>query len=125
MVDRMKDAEDLKLESLFASDPIADGGFSTRIEKRIRRQLWVRRLALPVALIIGGSIAVTGTHETRTRQSGQTRFVQLHLELNENMSLRRAHEIADQVEAEIMAVLPGSEVLIHQDPIDDSAPLSN
>jgi ferrous-iron efflux pump FieF len=65
---------------------------------------------------------VTGTHETRTRQSGQTRFVQLHLELNENMSLRRAHEIADQVEAEIMAVLPGSEVLIHQDPIDDSEP---
>ena len=58
MADRMKDAEDLKLESLFASDPIADGGFSTRIEKRIRRQLWVRRLALPVALIIGGSIAV-------------------------------------------------------------------
>lgn len=65
---------------------------------------------------------VTGTHETRTRQSGQTRFVQLHLELNENMSLKRAHEIADQVEAEIMAVLPGAEVLIHQDPIDDSEP---
>jgi ferrous-iron efflux pump FieF len=66
---------------------------------------------------------VTGTHETRTRQSGQTRFVQLHLELNENMSLKRAHEIADKVEAEIMAFLPGAEVIIHQDPIDDSAPV--
>jgi ferrous-iron efflux pump FieF len=65
---------------------------------------------------------VTGTHETRTRQSGQTRFVQLHLELNENMSLKRAHAIADEVEAEIMAVLPGAEVMIHQDPIDDSVP---
>jgi len=63
---------------------------------------------------------VTGTHETRTRQSGQTRFVQLHLELNENISLKRAHEIADQVEAEIMAFLPGAEVIIHQDPADDS-----
>ena len=68
---------------------------------------------------------VTGTHETRTRQSGQTRFVQLHLELNENMSLKRAHEIADQVEADIMAVLPGAEVIIHQDPIDDSVPVRN
>ena len=58
MVERMKDAEDLKLESLFASDAIADDGFSTRIEKRIRRQLWVRRLALPVALLVGGAIAV-------------------------------------------------------------------
>ena len=63
---------------------------------------------------------VTGTHETRTRQSGQTRFVQLHLELDEDMSLKRAHQIADQVEAEIKAFLPGAEVLIHQDPIDDS-----
>ncbi len=63
---------------------------------------------------------VTGTHEMRTRQSGQTRFVQLHLELDEDMSLKRAHQIADQVEAEIKAFLPGAEVLIHQDPIDDS-----
>ena len=63
---------------------------------------------------------VTGTHETRTRQAGQTRFVQLHLELDEEMSLKRAHQIADEVEAEIMAFLPGAEVMIHQDPIDDS-----
>jgi len=58
MADRMKDAEDRKLESLFASAPVADDGFSKRIERRIRRHLWVRRLALPVALVIGGSIAV-------------------------------------------------------------------
>lgn len=63
---------------------------------------------------------VTGTHHTRTRQSGHMRFVQMHLELEENMSLKRAHEIADQVENEIMAFLPDSEVIIHQDPADDS-----
>jgi ferrous-iron efflux pump FieF len=63
---------------------------------------------------------VTGTHETRTRQSGQTRFVQLHLELDEDMSLKQAHAIADEVEAEIKSLLPGAEVLIHQDPVDDS-----
>ena len=63
---------------------------------------------------------VTGTHHTRTRQSGQTRFVQMHLELNEEMSLKQAHEIADTIEQEIMAYLPGSEVIIHQDPVDDS-----
>jgi len=63
---------------------------------------------------------VTGTHEMRTRQSGQTRFVQLHLELDEDMALKRAHEIADEVEMEIKAFLPGAEVLIHQDPADDS-----
>jgi len=65
-------------------------------------------------------LEVTGTHEMRTRQSGQTRFVQLHLELDEEMSLKRAHEIADEVEMEIKAFLPCAEVLIHQDPADDS-----
>ncbi|MGD9021312.1 MAG: cation diffusion facilitator family transporter [Lysobacterales bacterium] len=63
---------------------------------------------------------VTGTHHTRTRQSGHTRFVQMHLELNEEMSLKHAHEIADGIEQEIMEFLPDSEVIIHQDPVDDS-----
>jgi ferrous-iron efflux pump FieF len=63
---------------------------------------------------------VTGIHEMRTRQSGQTRFVQLHLQLDEEMSLKQAHAIADEVEAEIMAFLPEAEVIIHQDPADDS-----
>lgn len=57
MVDRMKDAEDIKLEALFASETISDNGFSVRVEKRIRRQLWVRRLALPLAVLVGGLIA--------------------------------------------------------------------
>lgn len=63
---------------------------------------------------------VMGTHETRTRQAGHTRFVQLHLELDEDLSLKQAHAIADEVEAEILAFLPGAEVIIHQDPADDS-----
>ena len=63
---------------------------------------------------------VTGIHELRTRQAGQTSFVQLHLELEEQMSLKQAHAIADEVEAEIMSFLPDSEVIIHQDPVDDS-----
>ncbi len=57
MADKMKDAEDLKLEALFKSESIADAGFSTRIEKRMRRQLLINRFALPVAILIGGLIA--------------------------------------------------------------------
>ena len=63
---------------------------------------------------------VTGTHELRTRQAGHTRFVQLHLELHGDLSLENAHAIADEVESEILAFLPGAEVMIHQDPTDDS-----
>jgi len=67
-----------------------------------------------------GHPAVKSTHEMRTRQSGHTKFVQLHLVLDDDMTLRQAHAIADKVEAEIKAFLPGAEVIIHQDPSDDS-----
>jgi len=63
---------------------------------------------------------VIGTHELRTRQAGHTRFVQLHLELDKNLPLKHAHAIADEVEAEIMTILPGAEVMIHQDPAEDA-----
>ncbi|MDX1506929.1 MAG: hypothetical protein R3358_01535 [Woeseiaceae bacterium] len=57
MADKIKDADDRVLESMFRSDPIADNGFSDRIVRRIRRKIWIRRLTLPVAAAIGVSIA--------------------------------------------------------------------
>ncbi len=57
MVERMKDQEDIKLESLFASDTIADNGFSAKVLKNVRRQMWIRRLSLPIAFVIGAAIA--------------------------------------------------------------------
>jgi hypothetical protein len=53
----MKDKDDLALEALFASQPIADDGFSRRVIARVRRRQWVRRLALPIAVLMGGAIA--------------------------------------------------------------------
>ncbi len=58
MVDRTRDDEDRLLESVFASEAIADDGFSDRVVRRIRRQLWIRRLTLPVAMLVGTSIAI-------------------------------------------------------------------
>ena len=58
MSEKLKDAEDRFLDSMLQSSPIADDGFSARVVTRIRIHLWVRRLALPVALLIGGSIAI-------------------------------------------------------------------
>ena len=57
MAERIKDAEDRYLESLFESAPVADDGFSRRVVGKVRRRLWLRRLALPVAATIGGVIA--------------------------------------------------------------------
>lgn len=58
MADRIRDDDDERLEALFRVEPIADNGFSERITRRIRRRLWLRRLAIPLAAAIGGAIAL-------------------------------------------------------------------
>lgn len=68
---------------------------------------------------------VRAVHDLRTRASGPTTFVQLHLEVDGNMTLNEAHKIADTVEAEIRAAFPGAEIIIHEDPagIEEARPV--
>lgn len=61
---------------------------------------------------------VQGVHDLRTRQSGQTILIQLHLELDDQIPLLRAHGIARAVEKEILRTWPGADVIIHQDPVE-------
>ena len=58
MAEKIRDAEDRLLETMFRAELIEDAGFSDRIIGRIRRGIWLRRLTLPVAMLIGGAIAV-------------------------------------------------------------------
>jgi ferrous-iron efflux pump FieF len=60
--------------------------------------------------------AIESVHDLRTRQSGLTYFIQLHLEMDGDISLLDAHEIADEVELSLIEAYPGSEIIIHQDP---------
>ena len=59
---------------------------------------------------------VTAVHDIRTRASGPTAFIQLHIEMDGAMSLMRAHQISDAVEAELRDAYPNAEIIIHQDP---------
>ena len=59
---------------------------------------------------------VKSLHDLRTRAAGVNHFIQLHIELEPSMSLLRAHEVSDAVEADICAAFPHAEVIIHQDP---------
>ncbi|PJC85654.1 cation-efflux pump FieF [Vibrio sp. HA2012] len=59
---------------------------------------------------------VLGIHQLRTRMSGPTRFIQLHLELDDHMPLLDAHRISDLVEERLLDAFPEADILIHQDP---------
>ncbi len=60
---------------------------------------------------------VLGVHDVRTRMSGPTRFIQLHIELDDHLPLVTAHKISDQVEEQVSGLFADCDVLIHQDPI--------
>ncbi len=55
-------------------------------------------------------------HELKTRQAGLSKFIQVHIELDPNMPLAKAHVVSDMVEHAICSAFPGAEVIIHQDP---------
>jgi ferrous-iron efflux pump FieF len=59
---------------------------------------------------------VAAVHDLKTRLAGPTAFIQLHLEMDGAMKLRRAHEISDEVEAQLREAYPNAEIIIHQDP---------
>src|SRR5947209_3122545 len=68
---------------------------------------------------------VVAAHDLRTRVAGPTAFIQLHIEMDGGLSLIRAHEISDEVEAELRAAYPHAEVMIHQDPEGIEEPRTN
>ncbi|PHS30192.1 MAG: divalent metal cation transporter FieF [Methylophaga sp.] len=61
---------------------------------------------------------VLGLHDLRTRRSGNTIFIQLHLELDGALSLSVAHAVAERVEQDLISLFPSAEVIIHEDPVD-------
>jgi ferrous-iron efflux pump FieF len=65
---------------------------------------------------VRGHPAVRGVRDLRTRASGLRQFIQVHIDLDPDLSLARAHVIGEEVEARIRAVMPDAEVIMHQDP---------
>jgi ferrous-iron efflux pump FieF len=65
--------------------------------------------------------AVQNCHDLRTRRSASTTFIELHIELDPQMTIRQAHHVTDALEATLAAAFGTAEVIIHQEPagLDD------
>ena len=59
---------------------------------------------------------VLGVHDIGTRQVGNIKFIQLHLELDDHLPLITAHDIADNVEHAILSLFPNAKIVVHQEP---------
>ena len=116
----------------FMAIPLADPLFGLGIGAFIMWSAWkILRTALVdlmdrelpqedrerIAAIVLEDKRVLAVHDLRTRSAGRDTFIQMHVEMDEHMSLREAHEIADKAELKVAKAFPGAEVLIHQDPV--------
>lgn len=60
-------------------------------------------------------------HALRTRQSGQRRFVSMHVLVPGEWSVQKGHDLAEDIEKDLREALPGSTVFIHIEPTEDPA----
>jgi ferrous-iron efflux pump FieF len=57
-----------------------------------------------------------GIHDVRTRTSGAHDFIQFHVWVPEDWTVREAHDRMDRVEEQLQRRFPGTEILLHLDP---------
>jgi ferrous-iron efflux pump FieF len=57
-----------------------------------------------------------GVHDMRTRTAGNLDFVQFHVSVDPNITVREAHRVMDAIEAQLVLEFPGTQILIHPDP---------
>jgi cation diffusion facilitator family transporter len=55
-------------------------------------------------------------HQLRTRASGPTVHIQMHADLEPDVSLITAHQVVVAAERRILEAFPGADILIHADP---------
>ena len=68
-----------------------------------------------VELVLADS-SVFNVHQVRTRASGPVTHIQMHADLDPDLSLEAAHQIVVAAEKRILAQFPAADIIIHPDP---------
>ena len=60
--------------------------------------------------------AVSNCHKVRIRHSGPQTFIDLHVLIDGKQSLRKAHDLTEQIEQTIEKLAPNADVTVHPEP---------
>lgn len=71
-----------------------------------------------IRALVESQEGILGYHRLRTRLSGDTRYVDMHVVVPADWSLVRAHDLADGLEKNIAGAMAPAVVVIHVDPFD-------
>ncbi len=61
--------------------------------------------------------SVANCHRVRVRRSGPQVFVDLHVLVDGRQSLRKAHDLTEEIEQTILQVAPNADVTVHPEPV--------
>ncbi|GAB4462434.1 MAG: cation diffusion facilitator family transporter [Armatimonadaceae bacterium] len=62
---------------------------------------------------------VLGWHKLRTRKAGSHRHIDVHIQVDDDLTLREAHRLTENLEDEIRDALPNVHVVIHTEPYEE------
>jgi ferrous-iron efflux pump FieF len=66
--------------------------------------------------LVSADAQVKGVHQLRTRAAGPYVHMQMHLDLDPNLTVEEAHHIMVGAENRVLARFPAADILIHPDP---------
>ena len=89
--------------------------FRDASDQLLDRELPDESRARIVELVLGDP-SVRDVHQVRTRASGPITHIQMHADLDPDLSLEAAHAILVAAEKRILAAFPASDIIIHPDP---------
>jgi ferrous-iron efflux pump FieF len=65
---------------------------------------------------------VTGVHQLRTRAAGPYIHVQMHVDLDPQITVADAHEVIVDAEKRVLGQFPSADIIIHADPRGEAEP---
>ena len=72
------------------------------------------RIAITTAVLADPRIS--GIHQLRSRMAGPVMSIQMHVDLEPDLTLKQAHDIVVEAENRLLAAFPRADILIHADP---------
>jgi ferrous-iron efflux pump FieF len=72
-----------------------------------------------VRTALNGEAGVRGYHKLRSRRAGSHRLIDVHVLMDDDLTFRAAHALAETVERRIRQALPNADVIVHAEPWEE------
>ena len=95
--------------------------FRSALRELIDTSLPDETLAIVEDCLAHESHGMRGFHALRTRKSGRETYIDLHVLIDPELSVREAHRMVEHLEADLRTSVPGAIITVHVDPDEPGA----